>query len=96
MIQETSENKAKTCQGFLGQNKRIFYKKLRIGASTESFLKLSDFSTQGFFTSVLRFHNILHVHYLFPPERSKTKLFEALPVLDFIRIPFKKYDTGKM
>ena len=45
IIQETSENEAKTCYGFLDQNRRTFYKKLRIGARTESFLRLSDFSS---------------------------------------------------
>ena len=46
MIQESSENKAKTCEGFLGLLRCIFHKKLRIGASTGSFLRLSDFSSE--------------------------------------------------
>ena len=60
---------------------RLSLYETRIWARTRSFLKLSDFEESEFPTSFLRFHNNLHVHYLFPREHFEIRFSEAFPVL---------------
>ena len=73
------------CHGTRGVAIHVFfYKRLRNWATTETFLKLSDFHYSKFLTSFLKVRNNLQVYYLFTHGNFKTRLFDAFP-FNFIR-----------
>ena len=69
---------------------RLFYKKLRIWASTESFLKLSDFEYSEFLTGFLKVPKGS-----IPISMSTTRSLRTFQNMVFLK-PILKYCTSNM